>query len=121
MCPLYLRFLIHSYCNQKIRIKLNAATSGLFDTSNGVKQGGLLSPLPLNVYLDELILLLREQLKYWTLNDSMFIGVFCYADDVTLLAPIEMPLNAMLNTCTRFADSHNLLDIISKTKIYVFL
>ena len=25
MCPLFLRFLIHSYCNQKMRIKWNAA------------------------------------------------------------------------------------------------
>ena len=61
MCPLFLRFCIHSYCNQKMRIKWNAAISGSFDTSNGVKQGGVLSPLLYNDYLDELISLLREQ------------------------------------------------------------
>ena len=59
MCLLILRFLIHSYCNQKMRIKWNAAISCSFDTSNGVKQGGVLSPLLFNVYLEELILLLR--------------------------------------------------------------
>ena len=51
MCPLFLRFLIHSYCNQKMRIKWNAAISDSFDTSNGVKQGGVLSPLLFYVYL----------------------------------------------------------------------
>ena len=28
MCPLFLRFFIYSYCNQKMRIKWNAVTSG---------------------------------------------------------------------------------------------
>ena len=60
MCPLFLRFFIHSYCNQKMRIKWNAAISDSFDTSNGVKQGGVLSPPLFNVYLDELILLLMR-------------------------------------------------------------
>ena len=95
MCPLFLRFFIHSYCNQKMSIKWNAAISDSFDTSNGVKQGGVLSPLLFNVYLDELILLLREQGVGCHMND-MFVGGFCYADDVTLLAPTGMALNAML-------------------------
>ena len=104
MCPIFLRFLIHSYCNQKMRIK-NTAISCPFDTSNGVKQGGVLSPLLFNVYLDELILLLREQ-GVGCHTNGMFVGAFCYADDVTLLAPTGMALNAMLDTCTRFADAY---------------
>ena len=96
MCPLFLRFFIHSYCNQKMRIKWNATISGSFDTSNGVKQRGVLSPLLLNVYLDELILLLREQVVGYHMN-VMFVGAFCYADDVTLLAPTGMALNAIVS------------------------
>ena len=84
---------------------LDAAISDSFDTSNGVKQGGVLSPLLFNVYLDELILLLREQGVGCHMN-GMFVGAFCYADDVTLLAPTGMALNAMLDT--RFADAHDL-------------
>ena len=41
-------------------VKWNAAIFGSFDTSNGLKQGGVLPPLLFNVYLDELILLLME-------------------------------------------------------------
>ena len=85
MCSLFLRFLIHSYCNQTMHIKWNAAISDPFDTSNCVKQGRALSPLLFNVYLDELILLLREQGVECHMN-GMFVGAFCYADDVTLLA-----------------------------------
>ena len=55
MCPLFLRFLIHSYCNQKMRVKWNGSLSGTFSASNGIKQGGVLSPLLFTVYLDQLI------------------------------------------------------------------
>ena len=89
-----------------MRIKWNAAIPGSFYTSNSVKQGGVLSPLLFNVYLDELILLLTEQGVGCHMN-GMFVGDFCHADDVTLLAPTGMALNAMLDTCTRFADAHN--------------
>ena len=108
MCSLVLRFFIDSYCYQMIRNKWNTAISCSFDTSNGVKQGGVLSPLIFNDYLDELILLLREQ-GVGCHKNGMFVGAFCYADDVTLLASIGMALNAMLDTCTCFADAHNLL------------
>ena len=95
-----------------MRIKWNTAKSCTFDTSNGAKQGGVLSPLLFNVYLDELILLLMEK----GVGCHMFVGAFCYADDVTLLALTGMALNAMLDTCTRFSDAHNLLFNSSKTK-----
>ena len=48
--------------------------------------------------------------------NGMFVGAFCYADDVTLLATTGMAFNAMLDTCTRFADAHNLLFNSPKTK-----
>ena len=60
MCPLFLWFFIHSYCNQKMRIKWIGSLSGTFSASNGVKQGGVLSPLLFIVYLDQLILALKE-------------------------------------------------------------
>ena len=66
-----------------MRIKWNAAISGWFDTSNGVKQGGVMSQLLFNDYLDELNLLLWEQGFGCHMND-MFVGAVCYADDVTL-------------------------------------
>ena len=84
------------------------------DTNNGVKQGKVLSPLLCNVYLDELFLW-REQGVRCHMN-GMFVGAFCYADDVTLLAPAGIALTAMLHTCTRFADAQNLIFNLSKTK-----
>ena len=83
MCPLFLRFLMHSYCNKKMRIKRNSALPGTFNTSNGVKQGCVFSPLLFNIYLDQHILSLQDLGVGCQLN-GMFVGAFSYADDVTL-------------------------------------
>ena len=119
ICPLFLRFFMHSYCNQKMRIKWNSALSGTFNTSNGVKQGGVLSLLLFTIYPDQLILSLKDLGVGCHLN-GMFVGAFSYADDVTLLAPANMALKAMLNTCTEFVASHNLLFNASTTKCMYF-
>ena len=97
----------------------NGSLSGTFSASNGVRQGGVLSPLLFTVYLDQLILALKESGIGCHLN-GMFVGAFINADDVTLLAPTSMALKAMLSTCTDFAASHNLLFNASKTKCMYF-
>ena len=101
MCPLFLRFLIHSYCNQKMRVKWNRALSVTFSASNGVKQGGVLSLslLLFTVYLDQLILVLKELGIGCHLN-GMFVGALIYVDDITLPLIIlytHSPSNEMLN------------------------
>ena len=39
MYRLFLRFLIHSYCNQKMHVKWNGTLSGTYNASTWVKQG----------------------------------------------------------------------------------
>ena len=65
-----------------------------FGVSNGVRQGGVLSLLLFNVYMDGLIEDFSESGFgcYW---GHHFVGTFCYADDVFLLAPCSSAL-----TCT---------------------
>ena len=117
--PLFLRFLIHSYCNWKVRVKWNGSSYGTCSARNGVKQGGVLPLLLFTVYLDQLILSLKELGIGCHLN-GMFVGAFIYADDVALLALTSMESKAMLNTCTDFAAPHNLLFNASKNKYMHF-
>ena len=50
-----------------------------------------------------------------------FFGAVCYADDVTLLAPSpSAALHLMLNTCSSFATSHNLIFNADKTQLIRF-
>ena len=44
MCPIVLQLLINMYINQKIQVKWNDVFSNQYSMSNGMKQGGCLSP-----------------------------------------------------------------------------
>ena len=55
MCPLLLRFIINMYIGQNIRVKWNDCISHVYAVSNGVKQGGVMSPLLFNLYVQDLI------------------------------------------------------------------
>ena len=55
MCPLVIRLLLNSYTNQKLNVRWNATLSELFGVTNGVRQGGILSPILFGVYMDELL------------------------------------------------------------------
>ena len=55
-----LRFLIYMYRNQSCFIRWNSMESGTFSVKNGVRQGAILSPSLFCVYLDTLLLKLRD-------------------------------------------------------------
>ena len=53
--PFILRFMLQMYTGFKARISWIGYVSNMFDVNNGVKQGGILSPLLFCVYFDVLI------------------------------------------------------------------
>lgn len=53
---------------------------------NGVKQGAIISPILFCVYLDTLLVRLKEA-GVGCYFGSYFVGALAYADDVALLAP----------------------------------
>ena len=107
-CPLYLRFLMYSYCNQRMRVRLNSSNSREFLLSNGVKQGGVLSPLLFSVYLDDLLCELRQVNVGFHMN-GYFVGAVIYADDITLLGPTRYSILLMLNVCDVYARNMDIL------------
>ena len=118
MNPLVLRCLINTYCNQKVCINWNGATSTLFPATNGVKQeggGGVLSPHLFNVYLNELLSKLRENGLGCHMN-GQFVGTFIYA----ILAPSHSNLQSMVTICDQYASRHHLIFNPTKTKCMFF-
>ena len=101
-----LRFLMSWYRLQEMKIQWSSnCQSNPFNVSNGVCHDSVLSPVFFAVYLDGLL----EELSlsgvgcYW---HWMFAGVFCYADDLVLLAPCASALRTMLSICLSYAHSH---------------
>ena len=119
MCPIYRRLLMKIYEEQQMRIRWNKSVSDYFTISNGVKQGGVLSPVLFSIYLDQLIVQLRHLGMGYYMN-GLFTGVFIYADDITLLAPSRASMVLMLEKCESFALTHDILFNASKTKYIIF-
>ena len=77
-----------------------------FKVTNGVRQGGILSPYLFNVYVDEL----SEQLKMCNVGCSMnghLINHIMYADDLVLILPPSVGLCQLLLECEKFGMSHD--------------
>ena len=67
----------------------------MFDTQNGVRQGGVLSPILFCVYMDELFTRIRKS-GYGCHVGHISYAVFGYADDVKLLSPTIRGLQKLL-------------------------
>ena len=95
------------YVDQKLSVRWNSKSSYSFNVSNGVRQGGVFSPVLLTIYIDKLLLELRQQGVgcYW---NSYFAGAYAYADDLAILAPSASSLRRMLRCCKSFASLHGL-------------
>ena len=81
MSPLVLRLLLFMYTNQKLTVKWGSVMSESFTVMNGVKQGGVLSPVLFAVYTDGLLLRLQESGIDGCHMGGHYAGALAYADD----------------------------------------
>ena len=125
MPEIVVRVLIYAYQNQSCWVKLSGKKSSTFQIANGTRQGSVLSPLIFSVYLDDLIVTLR-QLQLGCHIAGYWYGACGYADDLILLAPNRDVLQQMLDVCQTYAVNHNLvfstdpIPSMSKTKCVYF-
>ena len=82
----------------------NGAKRGhlFFTISNGVRQGGILSPKLFSVYMDDLSNLLISSGIGCFLDKDCFNHVF-YTDDLCLMAPCAIALQELLNICHNYS------------------
>jgi retron-type reverse transcriptase len=100
-----IRVLLNMYTGQQVRVLWNDIYSNCFSVSNGVKQGGIISPILFCIYFDVLLLALRDS-GVGCYIGQWFVGALAYADDIVLLTPIV--LKQCVN-CYRYVTSLQLI------------
>jgi hypothetical protein len=116
---LIIRLLLNIYTGQCVRVLWNGIYSGNFSVSNGVKQGGIISPILFSVYYDDVLCRLQRA-GVGCYNGQMFTGALAYADDLVLLAPTASAMRRMLAICEDYAAEFQVSFNADKTKWMVF-
>jgi hypothetical protein len=117
--PYFLSLLYDIYTRQRVSAKWLNSRSFVFGTTNGVRQGAILSPILFNLYMDNLILMLKSN-GIGCYIGCHYVGAICYADDLTLLCPTRSGLQQMLNICKSFGAEYNVTFNPKKTVCCMF-
>ena len=117
--PLIVRFLMAMYARQSLNVRWRNVQTSFFATTNGVRQGGVHSPLLFTVYMDGLFRRLSRT-GMGCFMGSMFLGCLGYADDVALLAPTLPALERLISVSFQYARDFDILFNGSKSKFLVF-
>ena len=115
----YIRCLIYMYLNQKLCVTWNGIKSEKFTVSNGVRQGGVLSPLLFSMYVDGLFMRLCHS-GYGCRIGPHFVGADGYADDICILSLTPYGLRTMVSMCEAYANEYCIEFNGSKCEMLIF-
>ena len=115
--PTYiLRLLSSELIGQCICVRWGSTYSDFFHIGNGVKQGGILSPLLFNIYMDDLSLQLHRQSIGCSVGGTV-VNHMLYADDIVLFAPSAKGLQKLLDISHTYGCNYDIEYNPSKSSI----
>ena len=89
-----LRILVYWYETQTICVRWGNLVSESFSVSNGVRQGGILSPRLFAIYIDDISAVLNKLGAGCRVSDTL-INHLMYADDMVLMSPSTAALQIL--------------------------
>ena len=118
--PYYIvRLLVFWYTCQRMSVRWGNVYSSSFTVTNGVRQGGILSPFLFNVYVDDLSANLNARNVGCCVADARLNHIF-YADDLVLIAPSSAGLQELLDCCAQYASDYDIKYNTVKSAIMCF-
>ena len=119
ICGYLLRILVYWYESQTMCVRWGNLISESFTVSNGVRQGGILSPRFFSVYMDDLSSMLNK-LGVGCYVRDILINHLMYADDMVLIAPATAALQMLLRECQKFGLVHDMVFNPKKSAVMIF-
>ena len=107
------------YENSLALVMNNEEISKLFKPGNGCKQGGAISPILFNLYIEDLIPEI-EKLSIGIQCGKITIYILCYADGILLIAKSEEEMSKALMIVSNFGLSHEIKYNPNKTGYLIF-
>ncbi|KAJ2951199.1 hypothetical protein O0L34_g5592 [Tuta absoluta] len=107
------------YNHQDNQVRWRSTLSSSYKLNNGVRQGGLTSPILFNLYINGLI----EELSKTRIGchvGGVNTNNMSYADDMVLLSPSVAGLRSLIEICEKYALKHNLIYNVKKSEVMVF-
>ena len=101
-----------------MRVRWGYCISSPFRVSNGVRQGGILSPYLFNVYMDDLRSLLNCCNTGCVSGDTI-INHLMYADDLVLISPSATGMKELLCACEVYSLEHAVVYNSNKSTVLV--
>ena len=117
-CPL-VRIIMFWYRTQTICVKWGKLCSSYFSVSNGVRQGGILSPKLFSVYVDDLSVALSATKTGCVINEKPVNHVF-YADDLCIMSASPAGLQKLIDICYNYSVQNSLTFNPTKSVCVVF-
>ena len=107
------------YDNQYVNVRFKNSFSEEWKIGNGVRQGGVLSGILFNIYIDSLL----DKVSSTSIGCKLGIinsNIIAYADDIVLLAPSANALRSLMKIASSCASELHLSFNYEKTKIMIF-
>ena len=106
-----------------MHLRWGSTSTSSFHVSNGVKPGDILSPMLVNVYINQLSIRLNRSGIGGDIGNHL-INRLCYADDLSLISLSSAGMQSLLDICNSYTIEHvltpyvlnlntlNLLDLV---------
>ena len=115
----FLDILINWYKDLQCRVKWDGFHGEWFSISAGVRQGGVLSPDFYNIYVDDLVCILKSS-GIGCYIRNVFAAALLYADDMCILDPSLKGLQRLLDICSSYCVQWDVCLNPKKTKNMLF-